>query len=159
MLRRRSLLIPALTALLLLPAGTAAAREVTGGGEGAFVPTEEERVPLGDGRFLRHYRSTGFVTGESDTNPFHDTEQTCSGTELLDAEGAVVRTAGHCGGTDAAGDVWWIWFRGDAEGGVWGLLDGTGKFSGMKGSGSMRVLRRWPNGKYTLRWEGRWQKD
>ena len=152
----RLLSLPAL--LLLTVAGPAAAGEVSGGGEAAYVTLSEERVELLGGNTLRNYRSAGFVTAKPG-NPFHDTEQNCSGTDLIGADDEIVRSAGYCEGSDVEGDVWWIWWRGDAEGGVWGLLDGSGKFAGLTGGGSMRTLKRWPNGKYTIRWEGSWKSQ
>lgn len=137
------------------PAG---AREVAGSGDGAYVTVHEESVELPHGETLRHYRTAGFVTSDPGS-PFHATEQNCSGSDLTSPDGGSVTSAGYCEGTDPSGDVWWIWWRGDGEGGVWGLLDGTGKFAGLKGGGSLRYVNRWPNGKFTIKWEGRWTAE
>ena len=133
-----------------------AARETRGSGEGAYVTMHEEKVELDGGRTLRHYRAAGFVTSDP-ASPFHRTEQNCSGTEVIAVGGGSVKGAGYCDGTDLDGDVWWIWFRGDDEGGVWGLLGGTGKFEKLKGGGSLRYVHRWPGGKFTIKWEGSWE--
>jgi hypothetical protein len=133
-----------------------AARETRGSGEGAYVTMHEESSELPGGRTLRHYRTAGFVTSDP-ASPFHRTEQDCSGTEVSGAGNESVSDAGYCVGTDPEGDVWWIWFRGDDEGGIWGLLGGTGKFEKLKGGGSLRYVHRWPSGKYTIKWEGTWE--
>lgn len=148
--------LAALVALAFAGGAAAEAREFQASGDGAYVTLSEERVELDGGRTARHYRTAGFVTSDPQS-PFDRTEQNCSGTEVTNAESTTA--AGYCDGSDRDGDVWWIWWRGDRDGAVWGLLSGTGKFAGLKGGGSLRYVDRFPNGKFTIKWEGRWTAD
>jgi len=128
-----------------------------GGGEGVFVTVHEESVALADGRTRRLYRTAGFVLAD-EGSPFHRAEQDCSGAEILAADGKHLGAAGSCIATDPDGDVWWIWWRGDGKGGTWGFLGGSGKFEGITGGGSTRRALEWPSGRFTLKWEGAWNR-
>ncbi len=59
-----------------------------------------------------------------------------------------------CGGVDADGDVWTIWYGGDEDGGDWGYMGGTGKFEGIKGGGTFSAESQWSDGRGINSWEG-----
>jgi hypothetical protein len=143
--------------LALLVATSPRAAQNQAGGDGVFVTVDEATSALADGRTRRLYTTTGFVLSD-EGNPFHRAEQDCSGAEIVAADGKSRSGAGSCVAIDPDGDVWWIWWRGDAKGGTWGFLGGTGKFEGITGGGSLRYALAWPDGRFTLKWEGTWER-
>ena len=48
----------------------------------------------------------------------------------------------------------WIWFWNGADGGEWGIINGTGKFEGMTGGGTSVPEAADPDGRFAIRWEG-----
>jgi len=58
---------------------------------------------------------------------------------------------------DASGSVAWIWYRGNATGGSWGFINGSGKFEGIMGGGTYNIVLGWEDGKQINTWEGTWE--
>jgi hypothetical protein len=105
---------------------------------------------LANGTTLRHQHSKGFVTGDEPGNPFDGGCQECFDSEVLAADGSVVSSMGHCQGVDRDGDVWTIWTKADA----WGFTGGTGKFKGIEGGGTAKVVNGSPDGRTIYTWDG-----
>jgi len=57
---------------------------------------------------------------------------------------------------DADGDMWWISYSNNLDTGRYQILEGTGKFAGMEGEGSVEFLLNLPVGRLVLRWDGSW---
>ena len=134
-----------------------AQQKLMGKGYVTYTPVSSETIELADGSMLMRNTNTGMIVGQSQKNPFDQSAQTCSGSYLVAADGST-RAAGYCEGMDAAGDVWWIWWSGTAEGGNWGILGGTGKFKGLEGGGTYSPQPPYPDGKFINNWEGSWTR-
>ena len=57
---------------------------------------------------------------------------------------------------DSDGDMFWISYSNDLDTGSWEILEGTGKFEGMQGAGSVEFLLNLPDGRLVLAWDGSW---
>ena len=130
---------------------TLRADEGRGQGQDLLVTVSSESFQLSDGRTVQRTENTGFVQGD---HPFVG-NHTCFGTSVIAADGAVSAT-GYCDAYDADEDVYFWWWRGDAQGGTWGFLGGTGKFEGIEGGGTWKAGTTFPDGKSVNTWEGSW---
>lgn len=133
------------------------AQKGTDRGQTVFVPVASESLELPDGRTVQRAQSTGYVIPDNSDSPFYMVNQTCFTTSVIAADGSV-SMSGYCDTYDSDGDVYWAWLRGDAQGGTWGFLGGTGKFEGIEGSGGKwKAGTTWPDGKWVVSWEGSWK--
>ena len=155
----RILNLPALAAVTLMLLGAtrdvAAQQTVTGNGFSVFGPTVTESIALPGGATVRRTASSGFIVTPDPDNPLNEANHKCSTTNLIAADGSV-SVAGYCDGIDADGDAWWLWIRGDQDGGTWAYIGGTGKFDGIEGGGTYSVGDGWPDGRIINSWEGSW---
>ncbi len=155
-MKRRPL---ALAALLLGVVGAPAdlsAQEMSAAGYATYIQTGATSTPLDDGRARVDATIAGYVMTDDPTNPFHLVAQDCASTNLVAADGSVERSSGYCASRDADGDMFWIWFWNSAEGGEWGLINGTGKFEGITGGGTSEGVAADPDGRFAIRWTGAW---
>lgn len=154
-LRMPSLVV--LAGALLL--ATVLAPDAFGQGEvsvkGKFTfSASSESVSLPDGRTLQRAVSNGFLLTDDPNSPLNQNAATCIGTTVMSATGEPVVGSGHCDAVDNDGDVWTLWWRNDAKGGPWGMMNGTGKFEGMEGGGTWAIGPQWPDGRGINTWEG-----
>jgi len=119
-------------------------------GKAYYGPVSEETSKLPDGRTLTRTVVTGYVYGDGAGNPFDMLQQTCSSTTVVAANGKDMEQFGHCDALDAKLDLFVISFHNDD----WRIEGGTGKFAGMKGGGTTRLIQTWPNGGYAISWSG-----
>jgi hypothetical protein len=146
----------AAAALVLIQPTDGIAQAMEGGGYVVYVPSHDQATELPDGRLRTSNALKGVVIADDAENPFHLMSQDCAGTGLATADGMPIRTAGYCAGRDDDGNMWWLSYWNDAEGGTWTILGGTGTFEGMEGGGTTRVEALDPDGRFTIRWQGSW---
>tara|TARA_Y100000588_G_scaffold380466_1_gene464387 strand:- start:166 stop:639 length:474 start_codon:yes stop_codon:yes gene_type:complete len=127
----------------------------TGGGTITFGRSSGRAVVgLPDGRQLIRTSNSGINLADGG-GPFHLNTQDCRGTIVMVDGG--VRNYGYCDSVDADGDVWWLSYTNDLDSGTFQILGGTGKFAGIEGGGTTRVLGNYDDGRLVLRWDGNWQ--
>lgn len=153
-LRTQSLIVLAEAALLV----TVLVSDALGQGEasvkGKFTFTSSsESVSLAGGRTLQRAVSSGFFLTDDPNSPLDQNAATCIGATVMSASGEPGVGSGHCEAVDKDGDVWTLWWRNDANGGPWGMMNGTGKFEGMEGGGTWAIGPQWPDGRGINTWE------
>lgn len=131
-----------------------AAQKVEVQGTGLYVTSLVRTTTLPDGNTVQEISNQGFLVAKDSGSPLHLNNQDCRGTSLVDAKGTIRTQTGYCTGTDSAGNMHWMWFSGDASGGRWGILAGTGKFEGAKGSGTYTSGVLSPDGKLQNQHQG-----
>lgn len=144
-------------ACVVLALAAPVAAQTTGGGNGFYTVSGMEEHVLPDGSMVVTVHQKGFVTGNSASNPFGTSIQDCTGSASVGADGTEGMAYGHCAGVDRYGDTFFIWWNSDGRTGEWGLMGGTGKFAGMKASGTTRQLTEWTDGRNIIAWEGTWE--
>lgn len=153
-LRMQSLVVLAGAALL----ATVHVPEAFGQGElsakGKFTfATSSESVSLPGGRTLQRAVSNGIILTDDPSSPLNESAATCIGATIVSASGEPGVGSGHCEAIDKDGDVWMLWYRNDADGGPWGMMNGTGKFEGIEGGGTWAIGPQWPDGRGINTWE------
>lgn len=153
-LRTQVLIVLAEAALLV----TVLAPEAFGQGEvsvkGKFTfAASIESISLPGGSTLQRNVSNGFLLTD-DPSPLDQNAATCTGGGVVSASGEPGVGSGYCDAIDKDGDMWSLWWRNDAQGGPWGIMNGTGKFEGIEGGGTWAVGPAWPDGRGINTWEG-----
>ena len=144
---RRTFLTFALTMVVGLWHAIPAQAQVTEtSGTAVYVPVSVETVELPDGRTLARVRSVGYVMSDDSANPFRDSGQTCTGTNVGDV------ASGYCDAIDSDGDLYWIAWNNGPVNGSWHLIGGTGKFAGMSGGGTSTAHPASAEGQYRIDW-------
>lgn len=134
-----------------------AQRRVSGGGYALFVPHGAVSMEMPDGSTIERSASQGHTVADDPNNPLQLVSFDCNGLYITPAGGSAPTWAsGHCDGVDRDGHAYTLWWRGDANGGEWGFIAGTGKFADVKGGGTYTPAAAWPDGKTVTRWEGNW---
>ena len=136
-------------ASLLLLAGPAALFAQSGSGEGRYGTRTfaSETTELPDGRTLttNHFHQVTFADDPS--HVMNDLIGDCVGQFLASPDGNPLGANGICFNKDINGDGVSWWWRQEASGtadcphicGVFGFLDGSGKFDGITGEGTWQV--------------------
>jgi hypothetical protein len=142
-------------AICALTATTTNAAELKVSGTVAHVIVSSESQKLDDGRTILHVHvDKGIVEANDPKSPLHLTWRDCSGTLIMDAKGNFVDGAGHCENFDKSGDGYWNTWNLVPEGGnKWSVYHGTGKFEGMSGGGTSKVIANFPD-RYVISYEG-----
>ncbi|MCF1503465.1 hypothetical protein L0F51_06795 [Afifella sp. H1R] len=109
--------------------------------DGTVVYTTTNRqTRLGEGRRLTAIVQKGIIKDKREASPLHLSAQDCVGT-LYTAEGETPFGAGICTTIDHDRDLWWLSWTSDGErAGEWVAIDGTGKYRGLSGGGTIRVI-------------------
>ncbi len=94
-----------------------AQQTVTGNGFSVFGPAVVETIELSNGATVQRTANRGFIVTPDPDNPLNRANHKCTSTNLVAADGSV-SLAGYCDGIDSGGDVWWLWYRGDQDGGT-----------------------------------------
>ncbi len=145
------------TLLSLVLLSSAQAAEVKGNGSVTYVPVASESSQLPNGSTVQRTHLKGIVLADDASVPLHLASQDCSGTTVVAADGSPPVANGYCDGLDQDGDVWWLWWHNGSDGNTWGFIGGTGKFAGIEGGGTTTLEVEWPDGRFTILWEGTWQ--
>ncbi len=61
---------------------------------------------------------------------------------------------GVCVAFDKDGDAWWLSYSNKGDDRKWMVVAGTGKYAGMTGSGTTKLLAVTPDGRMTIGWRG-----
>jgi len=150
-----SSLIITLAAVWLLPASILQAKEWQDSGTGSYVPVSSDSVKLANGNTVVHQTSKGIVLSNDSKSIINLVTQDAGGSSVTDADGNLVEAHGYADGVDRDGDTFWIWWKNSPEGNTWGYVGGTGKFKGIKGGGTTKLLASFPDGRWTISWEGK----
>jgi len=158
-MRKTSWVFPGIVwAGLVLVASPLSAQDVKASGTNMFVPKVVESFSLADGSKASRVFFSGFITADDPANPLRLSSMTCSGTTIDAKDGKPVRSAGTCDSVDAQGDVAFYWWRADEKnGGRWGFLGGTGKWSNVEGGGTYDPAFQWKDGRQGNTWKGSWK--
>lgn len=136
------------TAIDAATEGTFAARWSTSGSWEGF--------PVGGGRWVSIYKSTGSIMNESGEGPFHNMSSQCIGM------GDSARDDnGHCVFTDADQDKIFDEWTYDGTSGTGTIIGGTGKYAGIQGYYeyewvSVPAAKEGTYQGYSARFEGNW---
>lgn len=87
-----------------------------------------EGFPVGSGRWVSIYKSTGSIMSETGEGPFHNMSSRCIG--MGDSARA---DTGHCVFTDADQDKIFDEWTYDGTSGTGSIIGGTGKYEGIQG--------------------------
>ncbi len=139
-------------AILLLSTG-ANAQSIKAAGYVTMVPVASETIDLADGGSVLRQTFAGVTIADDHDSIFHLTNQNCSFTTVLAADGTVAVSNGFCDAVDSDGDVFGAWGHADAQGGNWRIIPGTGKFSDIAGGGTYSTAVSWPGGRSATRWD------
>lgn len=146
-------------AICALTAATTQAAELKVSGTVVHVIDSNDAIDshasqkLDDGRTILHVHDKAIVEASDPKSPLHLTSRDCSGTLILDAKGNFVDGAGHCVNFDKSGDGYWNTWTTSPEGNIWRVYHGTGKFEGMSGGGTSKVIANFPD-RYIISYEG-----
>jgi hypothetical protein len=147
-------------AILCLIAGTAVAGEGTDSGHTAFVPGASQQMKLPNGQVMQHIQASGINVSENADSPLSGCSITCEGVLVAGADGSAQGGSGSCHLVNAGGDVAFAWWKQTSpEGGVWGLMGGTGIFDGVTGKGNYAGRPPLPNGSWINDWDISWKKE
>jgi hypothetical protein len=119
----------------------------------AFAPITMREAP--DGSKVKWIGSEGlFIVLNPADHPANMVNRICAGGMKIAPDGKSGAAVGSCAYTDMAGDVFHLNWQSSFTEGTWEIVSGTGKFSGMTGSGKFWPSKRFDNqwGKST--WEG-----
>ena len=108
------------------------------------------------GTVIQQAINVGTIVSQNAKSPFHLSKQTCSGTNILNAQGQPLEAAGSCDVIDAEGDICWMTYHNKPNGeNVWEIVGGTGKYQNMSGGGTTTPISMSPDGKMlTITYEG-----
>jgi hypothetical protein len=137
-----------LLAALAVAAPVAAAGDFAG--HAIYRPASADVTTFADGRTMTRSIENGFVYGEGAGNPFDKMIQNCYSIAMAKPGSDAVEQFGHCEGLDKDEDLFVLNFHGD----TWTISGGTGKFAGMKGGGTTKVIQTWSDGSYLISWTG-----
>jgi hypothetical protein len=139
------------SAILAMPA-VAVAQETTGRYATHDGTSAVQEMPDGSRVQIDHYSQISFAADQS--HPLDNKSADCMGRSHISAAGALLSGSGTCTSFDADGNTASFWWRidkidtPDCAGacGAWGYYAGTGKFSGITGSGTFHRDTMFPNG-------------
>ena len=132
------------------------AAEITGSGTVTYVGRHIGDRPTAGGTGLGHDHLKGVILADDPENPMHMVEHDCLAGSLLGPEGDTGDGAGYCDGIDADGDVFLLWYSNRGDDRHWSFIGGTGKWDGVSGGGTTKVVGFTPDGRIVVTWEGRW---
>jgi hypothetical protein len=137
-----------LLAAMAAAAPLAAAADVSG--HAIYRPVSTDTTTFPDGRTMTRSVENGFVYGEGADNPFDKMTQSCFTVSMAKPGNDAPEQFGHCEGLDKDEDLFVLNFHND----TWTIAGGTGKFAGMKGGGTTKVVETWSDGSYLISWSG-----
>ena len=129
---KSAMAIAACLAALAAGASPALSRELKGSGTVTYMVTQITRIPLAGGKVLTESHYKGVVLAADAADPFNLSSQDCSGAEVDSSD----RTLSE--GDDRR----------------WSVVSGIGKYAGMTGSGTTKLLTVTADGRATISWSG-----
>lgn len=133
---------------------SATAGELNGKGTVTFSVTPVSSTPLASNTRHDEVRLKGVILADDPANPLHLSTQDCAGGSVSDAQGMAIEAAGSCTAVDRDGDMWWLWYHNKGADRTWGVIAGTGKYSGATGSGTTAELAGTADGRLVISWQG-----
>lgn len=158
-MRRTPLALACVLAATFVIAPGLLAQETSAEGHAVYVPKDHAKVELPDGTYAVEQMSEGYVFTDDPDSSFNLVKQDCAGTNIVAADGTVMRASGYCSGRDQEGDMYWISYWNGPEGGEWSLIGGIGKWEGVSGGGTSQPIAADPSGTFAIRWEGSWTTE
>ena len=135
--------------------GTAVSAANAGGGTITYTINHIGDRPVAGGNMLGQDHYKGVMLANDAAPPFHLAAHDCLGSMVSNASGAPLQINGVCDGIDKDGDVFWMWFHDLGETHSWSFMGGTGKYDGITGGGTTKVLGGFPD-RLVISWEGNW---
>jgi hypothetical protein len=122
---------------------------------------EDTTIELLDGRSLIQGTYQGFLVTDDPDSVFNRVKGRCLSEGVASASGETLEAAGACVLRNGDGDSFWYWWRRTEEGtaacpnacGIWGVLNGTGVFAGVTGSGTWKGTSLYPDGSDSGVWK------
>ena len=125
-------------------------------GDATYIVTDNQVTQHANGTTTTVQTSKTIVICDDESVGFHMAPQTAVGTVVQDADGNVLSSVGYGHTVDSDGDVMYISWRMIEGGSEWSFVSGTGKYEGMKGGGTSKVITRLEDGSQLIRWHGKW---
>jgi hypothetical protein len=153
---RETLAAAGLAALAMAgSAGEAAAGDIKVSGKVIYFATPLSTLPLTGGKRLDRAHLKGMIIADDAASPINMNVQDCLGASLNPIAGAPeIESTGSCTASDGNGDVWSAWYNNKGDKRVWTVISGTGKFEGMTGGGTTRLLGATGDGRVVLSFDG-----
>ena len=122
---------------LACAAAPALAAEMKIAGEIAFTVVSHDETRLADGSVVSRDHLKGTIKDDDSASVLDGASHDCQGSILYAPGGEeIVEGHGSCDAIDKDGDVWWLTWTTEASGeSTWTMIDGTGKYEGLSGSG------------------------
>lgn len=130
--------------------GAATAGEMKDTGTVTYQTTQISQSPVAGGKILAEIRRTGVVVANNPPHPFHLASQDCLGAEISDGKGVPEEGHGTCVNVDKDGDAWWFSYSNKGDDRNWSVVSGTGKYVGMTGGGTTKILAITSDGRLTI---------
>ena len=151
---KSAIAVAACVAALAAGASPAPSRELKGSGTVTYMVTQIARIPLPGGKVLTESHYKGVVLAADAADPFNLSSQDCSGAEVDSSDRTLSEEIGTCVAFDKAGDVWWLQYTNKGDDRRWSVVSGIGKYAGMTGSGTTKLLTATADGRATISWSG-----
>ena len=125
---------------------------------------DEWEDKLDNGLILAPNYQKGVYISENPESPWHHATFLSHGTTVKDADGKAIGDIFILQAVDADGDVTWVsgvqWYNRNEGASNWHFLDGTGKWSGITGGGSVTGSVRSRADDYNMAtWEIHWKVE
>jgi hypothetical protein len=153
-----------LAVILLMAAAASAQQEVTG----TYVTygQEQTETKLPDGTSVSHATYGEFAATNDPNHPFNNQMGTCMSKNVPSEAGGSVVSAGACALSTPDGSTIWSWWRQDKSGtadcpnscGTWGVVQGTGVFKGVTGTGQWETVATYPDQSSIGVWDLKYEK-
>ncbi len=134
--------------------GSAGAAEIKDSGTVTYHLGQAAHIPMAGGKALTEQRMSGMILANNATAPFHLSSQDCLSAGVGDPKGMPEENHGVCVAFDKDGDAWWLSYSNKGDDRKWTVVAGTGKYAGMTGSGTTKLLAVTPDGRMTIGWRG-----
>ena len=156
--------LAALTIIVLIAATPVAWGAADSGHDEGYVftapPVVKSSEKLKTGVTLTVNHSTGVTVSENPDSPWYQAVFFCQATSVMDAVGVHVAEMSLCEAIDGDGDVTWLamlWWMAEGDG-TFDIIAGTGKWKGIKGTGTTRGVVReradhWGMTKWKIDWQ------
>ena len=142
---------------LVIVAGVGTAAEESATGSATYIPVHSKAMELANGDTSQITHLKGVILADDPSVSLHLAMQDCVGTTVIPSDGGPPDGAGYCAGTDANGDLWWIWWHNGPGGNLWGFIGGTGKYKGIEGGGTTEQQVMGADGRMAITWKGSWK--
>ncbi len=134
--------------------GMAVAAETQLTGMVVYQVTPLSSVKLANGDTLQQSHLKGVILADEPAVLLDQNRQDCTGSSVTGPDGAEIEGSGSCVASDADGDTWSLWYHNRGDERTWAVISGTGKYEGMTGEGSTKVVSATPDGRIVITFGG-----